>query len=131
MMDDLENLAKEDQTEESDAAPISSMADHVTEEEQKAAEEKKRQKKFLKTVQAISSASETDEKTSNMGSESDTNSVTKRKRPSRLKKDQSKNSSKLPLEPVAEKVTKKPKFENFKGIRIQSDTEEPPFKSAV
>jgi len=59
-MDDLENLAKEEQVD-SDVAPMSPFADALTKEEEKQQEDEKTKKQFIQSVQAVSSASETDE----------------------------------------------------------------------
>jgi len=50
-----------DHTEESDAAPVSPYADGLTAQEEAQLQEAEQKKQFLKAVQAVSSASETDE----------------------------------------------------------------------
>ena len=50
-----------DHTEESDAAPVSPYADALTAKEEAQVQEADRERQFLKAVQAVSSASETDE----------------------------------------------------------------------
>ena len=77
MMDDLDDLAgppveqtaapskaidsDPHHTEESDTAPVSPYADALTAEQEAKQKEEERKKQFLKAVQIVSSASETDE----------------------------------------------------------------------
>ena len=64
MVEGLEELAKGDATEESDVAPVSPYADALTQQELERVEAEERHAMFLKSLQAVSSASETDEKAS-------------------------------------------------------------------
>lgn len=108
-------------TEESDTAPVSPYADALTAEQEAKQKEEERKKQFLKAVQIVSSASETDEM-------SGTESAKARKRIAKLEGQQSASG----LSPVKESSSlsakKKRKVKYYKGQMVMSDTEDDPKK---
>lgn len=56
-------MPKPDESADSDFAPISPFADQPTKEEETKLKEEQRKRDFLKAVNVVSSASETDEET--------------------------------------------------------------------
>jgi hypothetical protein len=117
MMQDLEDIAEEDGANNdpnpdemsSDAAPISPFADLPTAEEEAKQQKADTSRKFMKTVNVVSSDSE--------GHGSDTSA----KKNQRLQKAKANAKPELPV--VKEKSGKAKKVKYYKGQVVMSDTE--------
>ena len=116
LMQGLNEIAEEQQ--DSDVAPVSPYADALTVEEQIKNDEKNKQTQFQKPINAISSASETDEK------QSDTES-NKAKKIAGVAKIKSMQTGLQPIkEGSGQSAKKKKKVSYYKGMMVMSDTED-------